>query len=137
MTVNEQQRRTIRILLIEDNPSDACIIKELLAESREIDFDLREASSMVTAEGYLAVEQFDVILLDLRLPDSMEGESLVRAMTAGQGTPVLVVTARCDASLASVVREALAWPPFLKGDLKREELVRAIRDLAHRSIPLN
>lgn len=83
MAMNEQQRRRIRILLIEDDPADACIIKEFLAESREIDFDLREAASMVTAEGYLAVEQFDVILLDLRLPDSMEGESLVRAMTAG------------------------------------------------------
>lgn len=137
MTADGHQRRAIRILLIEDDPADARVIKEFLAESREIDFDLREASSMATAEGYLAVEQFDVILLDLRLPDSTEGESLVRAMTAGQGTPVLVVTGRCDASLASVVREAVALPPFLKGRLKREELIRAIRDLAHRTVALN
>jgi CheY-like chemotaxis protein len=68
----------ISILLIEDNTGDIRIIKELLKEAKEFIFDLRIAENF--SKGLICVEEasFDIILLDLILPDSSGIETLER-----------------------------------------------------------
>lgn len=122
----------VHILLIEDNSLDANRVKEFLAESAGFDFNLREAASMAVAEGYLAVEPFDIILLELRLRDSVPMESYGRVEAAAGGTPVLVVTTRCEPEMCRELTRAGVPRPFLKGSMKGSDLVAAIRTLAAR-----
>jgi DNA-binding response OmpR family regulator len=62
--------KIIKLLLIEDNPGDARLIKEMLAESRITMFELRHANLIQTGLDDLSEKKFDVVLLDLSLPDS-------------------------------------------------------------------
>lgn len=128
--LRSKQPSAVHILLIEDNSLDANRVKEFLAESAGFDFSLREAASMAAAEGYLAVEPFDVILLDLRLPDSVPLESYGRVEAAAGGTPVLVVTTRCEPDVCRELIRAGVPRPFLKGNMKGADLVAAIKTLA-------
>jgi len=60
----------IRVLLIEDNPGDARLIKEMLAEEKSVLFDLEWKDTLSKGLERLAQGEIDVILLDLSLPDS-------------------------------------------------------------------
>ena len=58
------------LLLIEDNPGDARIISELLKEAKSMIFKLDHAENLKTAVIKLENNSYDIILLDLGLPDS-------------------------------------------------------------------
>ena len=62
-------QRSIEVLLIEDNPGDARLVRELLTEEGDR-FGIVLAGSLREARDKLAAESFDVVLLDLSLPDS-------------------------------------------------------------------
>lgn len=117
----------IRILLVEDNPEDARTLRELLAEESGFSFELREAGSMSAAEIFLAIEDFDVIVLDLFLPDSSGPESFRRAHVSAPGTPILVLTIlEHDLFAASLLNEG-AMGYFVKDAEGRERFVRSIQ----------
>lgn len=85
-------KKNLNILVIEDNPGDYVLIEEYLAEGLESS-NIRHVQTFNKAKTALAETQdFDVILLDLSLPDQ-SGENLVKKMMelAGQ-TPVIVLT---------------------------------------------
>src|SRR3982751_2377623 len=68
-----------RVLLVEDNPNDAEWVRSALAGLHDREpygsaFHIRSAAELSTAIAYLAEESFDVILLDLSLPDSQSLE---------------------------------------------------------------
>ncbi|TLY15901.1 MAG: response regulator [Nitrospirae bacterium] len=60
----------IKVLLIEDNPVDAQLTKDILAEESADQFDLSQVDQMSEAIRRLRNERFDVVLLDLSLPDA-------------------------------------------------------------------
>src|ERR671933_512543 len=60
----------VRVLLIEDNPGDARLLQEALAEAATIRFEMVLVSRAADALGLLDQHHFDVALLDLSLPDS-------------------------------------------------------------------
>jgi len=60
----------IRVLLIEDNPGDARLVKEMLSETQVAEFDLIWVDRLATGLQRLTEERVDVVLLDLSLPDS-------------------------------------------------------------------
>lgn len=63
------------ILLVEDNPGDVILIREFL-KSSGIDFSLRHESTLKTTLLLCKECVFDIILLDLGLPDSVGIETL-------------------------------------------------------------
>ncbi|HEX2962677.1 MAG TPA: response regulator, partial [Ignavibacteriales bacterium] len=65
------ERKQIRILQIEDNPGDVRLIKEMLKEVKSPGCLLRHASDLASGIEFLKSQEFDLILLDLGLPDSM------------------------------------------------------------------
>jgi len=65
------------LLLVEDNPGDARLLREMLKEHDSREFQLTHVDRMTEAENHLAKGGFDLILLDLGLPDS-ESLSAVR-----------------------------------------------------------
>ena len=59
----------IRVLLVEDNPGDARLVEETLAEVRSARFDLTHVTRLDDARQSLEKEQYDAVLLDLFLEE--------------------------------------------------------------------
>jgi len=60
----------IRVLLIEDNPGDAGLVRAMLAESLGARFIVEWVQSLQTGRTRLGLGEIDIVLLDLSLPDS-------------------------------------------------------------------
>jgi two-component system sensor histidine kinase/response regulator len=119
------QRQTV--LLVEDNPGDARLIQESLAESAGNTFDLETADRLATALRRLSAGGIDAVLLDLALPDSKGQNTFDKARAQAPTVPIIVLTGLGDEALAlKMVREG-AQDYVAKIDLNGTILSRAIR----------
>src|SRR5205814_9067059 len=87
--------KTLKVLLIEDNPGDARLIRESLSDGREAGgstFTLEHADRLSEGLERLAEGEIDAVLLDLSLPDSHGLETLTRMYSQAIGLPILVLT---------------------------------------------
>lgn len=117
----------IRALLIEDNPGDARLIREMLAEVKGQAFDLKRAERLSAGLECLAEGGIDVVLLDLSLPDSHGLETFARVHAEAPEVPIIVLTGLADTELAvKAVREG-AQDYLVKGELNGALLVRSVR----------
>jgi DNA-binding response OmpR family regulator len=118
----------MRILVVEDNPRLAELISEgLFAAGYVID----AASSICDAESFLQRMEYDLIVLDIWLPDG-SGRDLLRSIRSrGQNLPVLVVTARIDTSHRVETLEEGA-DDYLGKPFDMEELVARVRAILRR-----
>lgn len=119
--------RSLRILLVEDNPTDALLVEAALEEMTQVLPVLRHAETLAGAEQLLAGEQFDVVLVDLNLPDGDGLENFERMQTASPETPVIVLTGLNDEELAikAIARGAADY--LLKGATDAALLERSTR----------
>ena len=76
-----------KILLVEDNPGDARLVQEMLAELGTNRFALEQVDSLGEALSCLNRTEFDLVLLDLCLPDSGSLDSLTRIQAAAPPHP--------------------------------------------------
>jgi diguanylate cyclase (GGDEF)-like protein len=125
--VPEGGQAKVRILLIEDNPGDADLLAELLGRSDGVTFDLVWVERLEPALGRLRHEQFDVVLLDLGLPDSDGLDTFTRAHVEEPGIPILVLTGRNDQELSTQAVRRGAQDYLVKGQVTADGLARAIR----------
>ena len=92
-----------RILLVEDNPGDAFLVRTLLEETGE-PFDIEHRSDLASAMAVLNGDGpdalFDVVLLDLTLPDSSGVQTISRVRSCANAAPVVVLTGHKDEELA-------------------------------------
>jgi signal transduction histidine kinase len=113
--------------LVEDNPGDARLYQELLADSRDAAFEVVRADRLSAAIQRLSEETFDVILLDLGLPDSHGTDTITALEKVCAGVPIVVLTGLGD---EAVGRQALykgAQDYLVKGQADTELLSRSIR----------
>jgi signal transduction histidine kinase len=90
----------IRVLLVEDNPADVRLLRQTLADAPAGDFALTHVERLQTALQHLERERFDVVLLDLSLPDSDGLETFRRLHARAPGVPVVVLSGLDDETLA-------------------------------------
>lgn len=115
------------LLLVEDNPGDARLLQEDLAESTQPRFTVAHVVRLSEALSCLQADRFDLILLDLSLPDSRGLETVKRIRTESPRTPMVVLTGLADeATGVEAVREG-AQDYLVKGQSDRPTLFRAIR----------
>jgi len=119
-------REPSTVLLIEDNPGDAGLLREAFKEQNS-NTTVAHAESMSAAEKYLAEHAVDLILLDLGLPDSQGLGSLRRAHAAAPRVPLVVLTGLDDEALAVQALQEGAQDYLIKGQLETRGLVRALR----------
>jgi two-component system cell cycle sensor histidine kinase/response regulator CckA len=119
--------KPINVLLVEDNPGDARLIQEMLAEAGGALFDLGCADRLSTGLERLAVGDINVVLLDLGLPDSRGLDTFVRVRTQAPDVPIVVLTGLDDEALAVQAVEAGAQDYLVKGQVDSNPLARALR----------
>ncbi|MCC8400526.1 PAS domain-containing protein [Paraburkholderia sp. MMS20-SJTN17] len=117
----------LRILLVEDSPTDALLIREALAEVDDFGHDLVQAERLADAISRCAAARFDIVLLDLGLPDA-HGISTFRIFRDRvPELPVLVFTGLDDKSVGLQAIQDGAQDYLVKRSLDPSELSRAIR----------
>lgn len=119
--------KTIRVLLIEDNPSDARLIQEALSEPGEDCFDLEAAETLAAGLERLSAGDIDAMLLDLALPDSFGLDTFARAKAHAMGVAIIVLTGMKDDTLALKLVQGGAQDFVAKIDITGNNLTRAIR----------
>jgi serine phosphatase RsbU (regulator of sigma subunit) len=114
------------VLLVEDNPGDARLIRELLAESPAAGFELARTDRLEPSLTLLDENRFGLVLLDLSLPDS-QGLDTFRALRARHPSlPVVVLTGTDDETLAAQAVQEGAQDYLIKGRVDGPHLVHAL-----------
>ena len=119
--------RTVKALLVEDNLEYAEMLQLLLTGLNTAKIEITHAVRLQDALRFLKGETFDVILLDLTLPDSRGFNTFVDVYAHAPQVPVVVMTAIDDKGLAlRTVREG-AQDYVIKGQIEAGQLVRTIQ----------
>ncbi|MBS1701077.1 MAG: response regulator [Armatimonadetes bacterium] len=113
------------LLLVEDNPGDADLVVELLEESGS-HYKVLRATRMSEAVDKLKNSEVDVVLLDLRLPDSSGLDSLREIKSVAEQIPIVILTGLEDESLAMECINAGVQDYLAKSELKPISLKRTI-----------
>ena len=117
----------IKVLLIEDNHEHAVMIHEMLALARDAPFDVESAESLSVGLERLNAGDFDVVLLDLWLPDSHGLDTFARAHAHAPDVPIVVLSVRDDEDLAVQAVQGGAQDYLVKEGVYPGLLDRAIR----------
>jgi diguanylate cyclase (GGDEF)-like protein len=118
--------RVFKVLLVEDNREYAWMLRLILTEMNSVGFEITHALTLAEGQSQLASEPFDVILLDLSLPDSRGFGTFTAVSGQAPHIPIVVMTALDDRELAlRAVREG-AQDYLVKGEMDVHQLVRAM-----------
>ncbi|MBI4343417.1 MAG: response regulator [Candidatus Omnitrophica bacterium] len=105
----------VRVLLVEDTAEDTRLIREVLTHEPHLPLRLLHAERLSTALELLAKESLDLVLLDLRLPDSEGLATLTAIRQRAPRVPVVVLTASDDDALATQALQHGAQDYLVKG----------------------
>ena len=119
--------RCFKVLLIEDDPGDAFLLQTLLTETEQVQFDLVCSTRLAKGLENLSTTVFDIILLDLSLPDSVGLATIDNVRPYTLDVPIIVLTGLDDEEIAMQAVQAGAQDYLAKGDLNHNMLTRAIR----------
>jgi len=115
-----------RVLIVEDNPDDAFLVKESLSEANG-QFKWEHAETADDARRLLDRRSFDVVLLDLGLADSQGLATLALIRLKARDVPILVLTGHADDTIALTAVRAGAQDYLVKGEVEGGTLARALR----------
>ncbi len=127
MTIN-----AFRILLVEDNPGDARLVKEFLSEIKEITYELKWTKSLSQGFEALTKTEYDILLLDLNLPDSRGLETVRSILDAHSPIPIIILTGYDDERIGNQLIQEGIEDYILKKDLTGHLLVSSIRNTIER-----
>ena len=116
----------LRILLIEDNPGDADLIREMLADNAIVEYKIEHETSLSAALSRLRSGGIDIVLLDLGLPDSSGLQGVNGIQGTAPGVPIIVLTGLDDEKMGmSAIKEG-AQDYIIKNYLNSRQLTRSV-----------
>jgi sigma-B regulation protein RsbU (phosphoserine phosphatase) len=118
---------SLRVLLIEDNPIDAHVIRAYLAGSNGLRVDVQHTERLSTALACLTQRQFDAAVVDLNLADSKGLDTLARVHECNPSLPIVVLTGEAAGELALQALKVGAEDYLSKSELEPKLLVRTVR----------
>lgn len=127
--------KPIKLLAVEDDPSLAFVLEEALEHAADAEIDAVMVSTLEAAKAELkrngsGADAFEVVLLDLSLPDSNGLDTFSAVHAQAPVTPVIVLTGTDDPELEDRIRELGAVDFLLKGAIGSKALIRKIRSVA-------
>ncbi len=117
----------IRVLQVDDDEVDVKLAKRVLAKcSRPITFDIQSAGTLADAVERLGSNEYDIVLLDLGLPDSNGIETVQKVMEVNANVPIVVLTGLEDEETGLAAIKSGAADYLVKGLSLENSLVRTI-----------
>jgi diguanylate cyclase (GGDEF)-like protein/PAS domain S-box-containing protein len=121
-------KKSIKVLLlVEDNPGDARLLREMLKEQGLHQAELTHVECLGEAEKHLVLNAVDIILLDLGLPDAQGLGAVRRTHAAAPHVPLVVLTGLDDEALAAQALQEGAQDYLIKGQIDARSLLRSLR----------
>jgi DNA-binding response OmpR family regulator len=122
-------KRSIKVLLlVEDNPADVRLLREMFYEQGSHTTELTQVETIGEAEKHLAASAPpDIILLDLVLADAQGLEAIRRTRVVAPRVPLVVLTALDDESMATLALQEGVQDYLIKGPIDARGLLRALR----------
>ncbi len=115
------------VLIIEDNPGDARLIQEMIADDPEAPFAVQVVDRLATGLERLSGHETSLVILDLSLPDSFGLDTFAKVYAHSPAVPIIVLTGNDDDALALSAVKHGAQDYLVKSRLDRELLVRSMR----------
>ncbi|MEI8375470.1 MAG: SpoIIE family protein phosphatase [Planctomycetota bacterium] len=119
--------QSVHILLVEDDPDDVWVMRNLLGDRWDGPFKLSHVELLSAGLERLSEFPFDIILLDLSLPDSQGLETFFTMHAHANNVPIVVLSGYNDESSAVKAVQAGAQDYLVKGQVDDNLLVRSIR----------
>jgi len=116
-----------KLLLVEDNPGDARLLREMFNDQGSENVELTHVKSIGDAEKHLLDHAVDIIVLDLGLPDAQGVSAVRRTHAAAPHIPLVVLTGLDDEVMAAQALQAGAQDYLIKGEIDARSLLRSLR----------
>ncbi len=116
----------LRVLLVEDNDSDAMIEQAAIEKAHRGSREVLRASSLANSLAIIESTDVDLVLLDLNLPDSRDLDTLKR-MRLATNCPIIVITVEDRKGMDDEVLECGAFEILHKGKIRANEIARLFR----------
>lgn len=118
--------KTIKILLVEDNPDDVFFLSTALRKGGGAQFQIESVHNLAGSFERLAAGNIDVVILDLTLPDSTGLDTFKAIKSHARDVPIIVLSGMDDEALAVNAVHAGAEDYLVKGRVDRPLITRAI-----------
>jgi len=115
-----------RILIIEDNIRDVRLIQEMLKEVRHFNFEFTHAERLDKGLKCIENDVFDVLLLDLNLPDNTGLDTFIKARNGKSNLPIVILSGESDEETAIEAVHQGAQDYLMKGEVDGKLLARSI-----------
>lgn len=119
--------KTIRVLLVEDNPTDILLMREACMDVADASFDVVSVERLADACDVLRQQHIDIVLLDLGLPDSQGVDTFLKLHAACPGAPVVVLTGLEDTKVGTRAMQNGAQDYLVKREIDPPLLGKAVR----------
>lgn len=119
-------RERFSVLLVEDNPSDARLVRTAMAGSGAV-YDVTTVERLEEAERLLTKQSVDAVLLDLSLPDATGLDTFTRLHARSPALPIVVLTGNDDEGLAVSALQVGAQDYLIKDRIDGRLLLRSLR----------
>jgi signal transduction histidine kinase len=124
---SENQIKLIRAVLIEGNPGDVRLMREMLLSARNLRFEIECFDRLASGLERLRQPGIDVVLLDLSLPDSQGMDTVARVHAEAAEVPIVALSGTDDDRIIQDTLKHGAEEYLVKGTFSTEILVRTIR----------
>lgn len=118
--------KNIDLLLIEDNPDDVDILKELFADAGYSTSGFVHADELSAGIELLSVKSFEMILLDISLPDSCGASTFFSIHEKALETPIIIITGNRDEKMIGELLQNGAQDYWIKGAIDPDALIHSI-----------
>jgi two-component system cell cycle response regulator len=115
-----------KILLVEDNIEQAALMEKFLSMVESVSLEIVWVDQLSDAFSQVQNNHFDLVLLDLMLPDSRGLDTYKRFLARFPQTPVVVTTAVRSEKIGIEAVQMGAQDYLIKGDINHKTMVRAI-----------
>lgn len=119
--------KKIKLLIVEDNSIDKRLMEEFLLDVNDLEFEIVHAFRLKEAFNLLNLSNFDIVTLDLGLPDSHGLETFDRFQAAFPSIPTIVISGFEDNEITKTVIKNGAHGFLVKGSFDQDSLVKEIK----------